>query len=903
MSSSIPVDTCDSGESAAQAGARRRRRWPFNRFAAIAAALILAIGATDAFVIRMQRDASIAAYETAMTNLSRVVSGQTAYALAAVDSLMTEVAVQVADRAWREDFGAHASAILANLGKPPSDLESLAVIDAAGRVVAATPDGPAPGADLSASEVYKSLRGGGTAPILAAPVENGLVLARRLSGSNGQFAGAVVATISSASLQEFFGRIVPPTRKVTLISDGGAVLMQYPAGMAAPAGEAARARRLVFPDGACVAYFGPDIVGDAPVAGSICRSEALPIAVETTASGAEVLAFWEQERIGCVAGGVLASLVALWLLQIFARQMRRLEISERSLAAEKQAVEAAHKQLDVALSNIAQGVTFFDGAHRLIVANRRFCELYDLPEDCARPGATLAQIADAICRHDGPKGLDGASFLASLQDIANARTPNASVWELESGRMLAIQRRPLPDGGWVATLEDITDRRRAEDKISYLAQHDALTGLVNRSVLNERISQVAEAASRDGRFAVLFVDLDRFKAVNDTLGHDVGDALLKEVASRLKELVRTRGTIARFGGDEFVILLTGISGPDEVGEWARKLIAVVSAPYKIQQHEVLIGASVGIELSKGEPDSVDALVKHADMALYMAKAQGRGVYRFFEPDMDSQTRDRHRLEAALRNALAERQFELAYQPIFDTRSGEVCAFEALLRWNQPERGPTPPDEFMTVAEQCGLIIPIGEFAIQQACWQAAQWPGDIRVTLNLSPVQFRAVSLVPAIAEALTATGLAPNRLELEITEAVLTQANARNLSTLQRLRDLGVMLVLDDFGVGYASMSRLRQFPFDKIKIERGFIRDLTATPEAVHFVRAIVSLCRNLNIRTTAKGVETEAQAALLIAEGCTEIQGFFSGRPGPAASVPLALAQRGVAAELLGTPRSAA
>ena len=340
------------------------------------------------------------------------------------------------------------------------------------------------------------------------------------------------------------------------------------------------------------------------------------------------------------------------------------------------------------------------------------------------------------------------------------------------------------------------------------------------------------------------------------------------------------GTVARLGGDEFVVLQTDVKTPEDVAHLAQHIIETIAAPYKIGDHEFLIGVSVGVELSGQPPSSAEALIKNADIALYMAKAQGRGTFRFFEPDMDSQLRSRHQLESDLRRAVAERQFELHYQPIVDVVSGRVCAFEALLRWNHPDRGLMTPSEFIGAAEESGVIIPIGEWVIQQACWQAASWADRIRVAVNLSPVQFRAVSLAPVIREALAATGIAAHRLELEIAEPVLLQSSDHNLGVLHQLRELGVSIVLDNFGVGYSSMSFLRRFPFSKIKIDRSFVRDLVAEPDAVYFVRAIVDLCRNLGIKTTAEGVETVEQLAVLMDEGCTELQGYLLGRPGPAA-----------------------
>ncbi len=645
------VDALEAQESVAKAAADRPRRrlWPLNRFVTIGAALLLAIAVGDAITISMQRDASIAAYETATSNLARGMSAQTAHLLERIDKLLADVATVSASP---ENGGERAAASLFERGKAMTELASLAVADAFGRIVAATPGGPAEGTDVSASDLFKTLRASEAPATQIDLAGDSFRLARRLSDSRGRFGGVVLATISTPALRDFYQIAMPPRRAVTLMSDDGAVLVQYPLPQATVA-RVTHPERLAIDKGACVASFGPDLVDDSAVVAAICRFKDAPFALETTAPAAEALAFWSRERIWLALGGVLAALVVVWLLYVFARQVRRLEISELSLAAKKLQAETAHNQLDVALSNIIQGVCFFDGDHRLIVANLRFRDLYDLPEDVAHPGADLSAIVAAICEFVGLRDIDRESFLASLELVARARSPHASVLELGNGRTIAIQSQPLADGGWVATHEDITERRRAEDKISYLANHDVLTGLVNRTVLTERLGQLVDGAIRHGRIAVLFIDLNLFKAVNDTLGHDVGDTLLQHVAARLKHTAPAHSTIARFGGDEFVILLTGVFDPAEVAGLAQKLIEAVSAPYKVKQHDIVIGASVGIALSKDDPVHADTLLKNADLALYMSKAQGRGVYRFFYPDMESQMRDSCRPESQIGLPLRE----------------------------------------------------------------------------------------------------------------------------------------------------------------------------------------------------------------------------------------------------------
>jgi diguanylate cyclase (GGDEF)-like protein len=381
-----------------------------------------------------------------------------------------------------------------------------------------------------------------------------------------------------------------------------------------------------------------------------------------------------------------------------------------------------------------------------------------------------------------------------------------------------------------------------------------------------------QGIKRAGQIAVFCIDLDRFKEVNDTLGHPVGDDLLKEMASRLKRCVREGDTVARLGGDEFAIIQVGAELKlADTTSLAERLIEVASAPCTIGGHEVVVGATIGISLAPNDGNDADQLLRNADMALYRAKNDGRGGYRFFEAGMDALALARRRLELELRAAIARGEFHLEYQPLFDIKTNDIICFEALLRWKHPQRGTIQPREFIPLAEETGHIIPIGEWVIRQACTEATHWPEDIRVAINISPAQFKSRRLVPIIKEALSSSGLAPNRLELEITETILLQGGDA-LSTLLLLRSLGMRISMDDFGTGYSSLSYLRSFPFDKIKIDRSFISELAAGGESMAIVRAVTGLGRSLGISTTAEGVETSEQLSLLRSEGCDEVQGYL-------------------------------
>jgi diguanylate cyclase (GGDEF)-like protein len=416
----------------------------------------------------------------------------------------------------------------------------------------------------------------------------------------------------------------------------------------------------------------------------------------------------------------------------------------------------------------------------------------------------------------------------------------------------------------------------------HMARHDALTNLPNRVLFRETMEA---SLARGEAFAVLFLDLDRFKSVNDTLGHPVGDALLCAVTKRLQMAVRGMDTVARLGGDEFAIIQIN-ARPTDASELAGRIIESLSDAFDIMENQVVIGTSIGIAIAPTDGREPDQLLRNADMALYRAKSEGRGTYHFFQADMDAQMQARHALELDLRKSLTAGEFELHYQPIIELESGRVSGFEALVRWRHPERGLISPDVFIPVAEEIGLIVPLGDWVLRQACRDAATWPGQLSVAVNLSAAQFRNSTLALSVAAALGASELAATRLELEITESVLLQDDRTVLDALHQMRDLGVRISMDDFGTGYSSLSYLRSFPFDKIKIDRSFIRELGKKNDCVAIIRAVTRLGSNLGMATTAEGVETEQQLEILRAEGCTQVQGYLFSRPQPASEIPAML-----------------
>jgi diguanylate cyclase (GGDEF)-like protein/PAS domain S-box-containing protein len=437
---------------------------------------------------------------------------------------------------------------------------------------------------------------------------------------------------------------------------------------------------------------------------------------------------------------------------------------------------------------------------------------------------------------------------------------------------------------------DITERKRAEARIAFMAHHDALTSLPNRILLRSRMEEMLNRMRRHGNgIATLCIDLDNFKSVNDSLGHPAGDLLLRLVGGRLRGLLRDHDMVARLGGDEFAIVQADVSDPQEVVTLAERLLAEVSQPYDLDGHQVTIGASVGIAFAPGDGENADRLLKSADMAMYRAKADGKGAYRFFESEMDARAQARRRLELDLRLALQNQGLELHYQPLVELASGEITGYEALIRWPHAERGMIPPCDFIPVAEETGLIAPLGAFVLRQACSDAAKWPDHIKVAVNLSPLQFKTGNLFVQVKDALEEAGLSPKRLELEITETLLLERSEQVLATLHALRALGVRISMDDFGTGYSSLSYLRSFPFDKIKIDRSFVHDLGANADSQAIVRAIVSLGTSLGITITAEGVETETDLAHLRAEGCDEGQGYLFAKARPQSDILASQAKR--------------
>jgi diguanylate cyclase (GGDEF)-like protein/PAS domain S-box-containing protein len=554
-------------------------------------------------------------------------------------------------------------------------------------------------------------------------------------------------------------------------------------------------------------------------------------------------------------------------------------VQERTAALREREFElqAQNMRFDAALENMPQGLCMFDRNERLIVCNERYGEMYGLSKEQTKPGVTLRAILEARVEggyHPNEPDLYVEKILAKVRN----GQPYYSEYPMRDGHTFAIHHRPMSGGGWVAIHQDITAQKQAETQIAFMARHDGLTGLANRSVLLEKMEEALARLRRHGSpFTVFMLDLDLFKIVNDSLGHPVGDELLKVVAARLLACTRETDTVARLGGDEFAILATADDNQQGAAiATANRLLAAISTPFDLDGNVINIGTSIGIVLAPTHAANVEQLLKSADLALYKAKGEGRDSYRFFEPSMGLEAITRRTHQSELRNALTNDEFILHYHPIVDVHTREPASVEALIRWKHPQRGMISPLEFITLAEETGLINPIGEWVLRKACADAAQWPANVKVSVNLSAVQFRRLCPIDNVRNVLDETGLPPERLELEITETVLLQGNEENVETLHQLRAMGISIVLDDFGTGYSSLSYLRMFPFDKIKIDRSFVQELAKNEHSASIVSAVAGLGRSLRIGTVAEGVETEDQLILVRAAGCTHAQGYLFGKP---------------------------
>nr|WP_283811730.1 EAL domain-containing protein [Bradyrhizobium hipponense] len=706
-----------------------------------------------------------------------------------------------------------------------------------------------------------------------------IVFARRVSGPRGEFFGIVSRAIAPDQLESFFASTgLGEDSSIAMHHQNGQLLARIPhvddmIGRNYRTGSPEQ--MAVFQRTFVTTRLASPIDGkDRIVAARLLAGE--PLVVIATKSLDATLATWRtQTKFFVTVAGLSVGLLVLTLFLIFRQVTHRLSL-------EKQ-------RLDTALNTMTQGLLMFDQDERLIVCNRRYVEMYQLSTAVVKPGVHFRDVIQH--RHDtGSFHGDVDTYCDGILSIAGLT--QSAIVETADGRLIEIKNQPGAAGGWLATHDDVTERIRADDRIAHMAHYDALTDLPNRVLMRGHLERRIAELSEGKPFAILYIDVDEFKGVNDSLGHEVGDELLRQVANRLRACVSGNDLVARLGGDEFAIVKAGTRDPAELTVLAEQILTTLRTPVDCKGQEIPTDASIGIAIAPDHGDNLDDLLKRADLAMYAAKSEGRRTFRIFVPEYDAKARQRRLLEFDLRQALARGEFEVHYQPLVDLAANVVTGCEALLRWHHPERGMVSPAEFIPVAEDTGLIGDIGEWVLRQACTEAASWPGDIHIAVNVSPVQFRSRTLALKVAAALAESGLAPGRLELEITETVLIRDDAEALTILQQLRELGVRIALDDFGTGYSSLSYLHRFPFDKIKIDRSFISDIGEPEDSSPIVQAVVHMAAARQMATTAEGVETETQREVLRQLGCSQMQGWLFSPAVPAAKLKQLLSAQAAA-----------
>jgi diguanylate cyclase (GGDEF)-like protein len=775
---------------------------------------------------------------------------------------------QLSTLAWHEELRTRVSAY--------SDAAGISVFDADGNLINSSEVWPVPDIEVSDRNYFKTLKSGSDSTPIQIELVRGRVfsggwvtiVAQRLSGPKGEFAGIITRSIAPATFEKYFASaVLREGAAISMYRRDGILLARYPH-IEHMIGSNIRASNVY-------AYMSLSTGGTARVTSPIDGQKRLasvnslqhfPISIVASTTVDAALADWRTQTQFLVLVAILSAIVIAVMLFLFVRKLLQQHRTEK-------------QRLDTAINNMSQGLLLYDSSERLVVCNQRYVSMYGLSADVVKPGLSFRDLLLYRKTIGSFKG-DVEVFITNVRRNVAIGKITRNTFETGDGRLIQIVNQPLKNG-WLATHEDITERMRAEEQIRHLAHYDALTDLPNRALFHERLRQELAQAGVGSQLAVLYIDIDEFKSVNDSLGHMIGDELLKSVAARLGSCIGDAGFVARLGGDEFAIVKTGVSDPEEVAELATRALDTIRAPYDCLGHQLTSDASIGIALAPQHGTDLDQILKNADLAMYAAKSAGRRTWRFFEPAMDAHVRARRQLEIDLRKAIADQALEIYYQPCLSLQSDRITGCEALVRWRHPERGMISPAEFIPIAEETGLINQLGEWVLTQACLEATTWPEGINLAVNVSPVQFKSGTLALKIVSALAASGLSAHRLELEITEAVLIRDDEAALDILHQLRGIGVRIALDDFGTGYSSLSYLHRFPFDKIKIDRCFVNGLAEAGES-SIVQAVVNIAAARHMTTTAEGVETERQQQLLRGLGCTEMQGYLFSPPKPAQAV---------------------
>ena len=864
-------------------------------------AAALAIGGT----IWWLRSDAIKDVSKDTANLSVVLADQIANSIQSIDLVLSEIRNQEEklstasagdfDRVLRSE-DTH-NFLLERLSRL-QQAEFITLVDKNGKLANTTQQWPLPEIDLSDRAHFRHFKNGNDklmyiTRVLVDRIKGTqiIIFSRRINGTNNKFLGEVLVAVKIAYFERIYKSISSlPDQTFLLLHRDGTVIVRYPdqvvhTGEKIPA--ASPWHQLVLKGGGT--FRAPGIFDGEARLMAVRALRDYPLVVNVGVTEKAALATWRIQAITLGIGTLLITLCSAFLLRALSKKFHDLAISEATLIKKAHELEISNAQLftaqaktEAALANMSQGLVMLDSSARLVVCNQRYVEMYGLTPEVVRPGCSLKELLD----HRVATGTYYAHAvdkdLAEILAAASQGKVFSKIVRLRDGRIIRLVNRPMQNGGWVSTHEDVTAEMRAEERIAHAACVDTLTGLPNREVFCEQLVQELKRVQQGERLAVLYLDLDYMKQVNDTLGHPAGDKLLTGVADRLRGCVRDVDVVTRLSGDEFAIIQKLLNQPSDAAALATRIRDAIRKPFDLDGHSATVDISIGISIAPTDATELDELMKTADMALYEAKNTGRGRYCFYELEMNARLQASVKLEQDLKDAFANDEFELFYQPIASLDDDKITSFEALLRWNHPVRGVVSPVEFVPVAEKTGLIIPLGEWVLRTACADAATWPDSIQVSVNVSSVQLANENLVNSVIGALASSGIPSNRLELEITESVLIENTAANLDTLKRLHELGVRFAMDDFGTGYSSLSYLLSFPFHKVKIDRCFIAALSHKSESHAIVRAIADLARSLEILVTAEGVETEQQLQQVRILGCTEMQGYLLSPPRAAADL---------------------
>ena len=822
-------------------------------------------------------------------NLAIVLAGQLSRFVQALDIVLSETrdSLDLLDSevpsVWRAALSGSAwhDRLRDKLARLPQAF-NIAVADQSGDVLVSTAHWPAPKINIADRDYFQKARDQRLdALAISSPIRNRVngdmtvVFARRMSDARGAFIGIVYVSVNTSYFEVVYDSIKSVRDfTFTLALTDGTMLVRHPmpkerAGQTIPS--KSPWYETMAEGGGSYRSVG-NFDGRARLV-SLRPLQEYPLAVSVSTLEDTALGRWRTRSLVLSLGGCAFFACSLYLLVFARREMRSLAQSEISLRERSKSIEQSNIWFDAALNNMSQGLCMFDREQRVVVANTRYREMYGFGLDQVRPGTrledlskTFVDLGDRSHDKDHHKPLEQHSRIESLRD----------------GRVISISAMPMGDGGWVTTHEDVTERHRNEARVAFMARHDPLTGLHNRHCFLENLdSAVTKLREKGEAFSVLMLDLDRFKEVNDTLGHPAGDALLRQVAQRLRDSLPEVAVLARLGGDEFAIMHpSGLRR--EAEHVAARAINALTEPYEVNGSALTVGTSIGIAVAPEDTTDAAELIKFADLALYRAKSKSRSSFQFFQAEMIAELHARHQLEQELREAVSRSQFEVHYQTLLDVRTRKACGAEAVVRWRHPERGLVEPEEFIPFAEEIGLITAIGGWILAKACADAALWPEDIKLFVNVSPIQLKDANFVDVIVCALVKSGLPAHRLEIEITETATLSGGADYVGVMRQLKALGVMIVVDDFGTGYSSLTHLTMLPIDKIKIEKSFTQNMAKRSDCTAIVSAVLALGSGLGIKTIGEGVETEEQFFLLRTAGVDIVQGFLFSRPCPASEL---------------------